>query len=246
MGLATTDVGLWPRWLERGTGGDGGDWVIGTCNLVTAARGTCGGIGSFPLGGVADGGGRTSASVRSMAATVDSGRWETPQPGGRTDAGRVRVGGCRRRSRWRWRGEAQMPVCSPPVAGGSRWACRQRGWAGGPKELPPRGGGAGPRTVVGRCRWPWVDHQIVRAVLQVRALRRSPPAARALRRAPAHQDGPTGGATTQQVAGQACATAGTLPEHDAPRTAAAPSRTGRKAVAGRVPPGAETGGSVNA
>ena len=48
----------------------------------------------------------------------------------------------------------RAPTCSPPVVRGCPWACRQQGWAGGPKKPPARGGGAGPRTVVSRCRWP--------------------------------------------------------------------------------------------
>ena len=51
--------------------------------------------------------------------------------------------------------------------GGSPWACRRQGWAGGPKEPPARGGGADPREVVDGAGGHRVDHQIARVVLRV-------------------------------------------------------------------------------
>ena len=43
--------------------------------------------------------------------------------------------GCRR---FQGGGGPQAPMCCPPVVRGSRWASRQQGWAGGPRE-PPAG-----------------------------------------------------------------------------------------------------------
>ena len=60
------------------------------------------------------------------------------------DPGRRLPGG----RRFRAEEGSRAPMCSPPVVRGSPWACRQQGWAGGSKESPGRGGGAGPRTAV--------------------------------------------------------------------------------------------------
>lgn len=53
----------------------------------------------------------------------------------------------------------------PLVVRGCSWECRQQGWVGGSKEPLARRVGAGPRAVGWGCRLPWVDHQIVLAVL---------------------------------------------------------------------------------
>ena len=64
-----------------------------------------------------------------------------------------------RQSSWSRRASARVR--------GSPWACRQQGWAGGPKEPSASGGGADPQAVVDGAGGHRVDHQIARAVLQV-------------------------------------------------------------------------------